>query len=61
MNFGMSHEMDKILFAEISSMPMEEQNTVLRQELEAVICEKYDFIQHIMFLENQISKLTNYN
>lgn len=59
MNFGMSDTIDKILFAEIDSMSMEEQNTVLRQELEAAICEKYELLSQITLLQSQISKLSD--
>ena len=59
MNFGMSETIDRILFEEIDSMPENERVAVLRQELEAIICEKYDLVQHIIFLESQISKLAN--
>jgi hypothetical protein len=61
MTFGDSPVIDKLLFEEIDSLSIENQNIKLRQELEAIICEKYDFIQHIIFLESQISKLANYN
>ena len=60
MNFGMSDTIDKILFSEIDSMSIEEQNTILRQELEAAICENYEMLGKIMSLENQINKLLMY-
>jgi len=59
MYFGDSPVIDRLLFEEIDSLSIENQNVKLRQELEAIICEKYDLIQHIIFLESQISKLAN--
>ncbi len=60
MNFGMSDTIDKILFAEIDSMSIEEQNIILRRELEAVLCENYEMLGKIMSLESQINKLLMY-
>ena len=57
MSFGMSETTDRILFEEISSMSIEEQNIILRQELEAVLCGNYEMINKIMSLESQISKI----
>lgn len=59
MTFGDAPIIDKLLFEEIDSLSIENQNIKLRQELEAIICEKYDLVQHIIFLESQISKLAN--
>ena len=57
MNFGMSETTDRILFEQISSMSIEKQNIILRQELEAVLCGNYEMLSKIMSLESQISKL----
>jgi hypothetical protein len=59
MTFGDAPIIDKLLFEEIDSLSIENQNIKLRQELEAIICEKYDLVRHIIFLESQISKLAN--
>ena len=60
MNFGMSETTDRILFEEIDSMPENERVAVLRQELEAALCENYEMLGKIMSLEKQISKLLMY-
>ena len=61
MNFGMSDAIDRIFFEEIDSMSIEEQNRILRRELEAVLCENYEMLGKIMSLESQINKLLMYD
>ena len=60
MNFGMSPTLDKIFFEEISAMPLEEQNAKLKIELEALIWERYEFLQRIQLLESHINKLSDF-
>lgn len=60
MDFGLADMMDKLLFEEIAALPLEEQNVKLRVELEALVCERYEFLQRIQLLESHINKLSDF-
>lgn len=57
MNFGDHVAIDKLLWKEIDALPPEEQRAKLRVELEALICEKHELLEHITLLQSQVSKL----
>lgn len=59
MNFGMSETIDRILFEEIDLLPVEEQVVKLKQEFEAVLCEKYDLLNHVSLLQSHINKISD--
>lgn len=57
MELGCSVTIDKILLEEIDELPVEERVVKLRQELEALIYDKYELLGHITLLQGQISKM----
>jgi hypothetical protein len=58
MNLGESPTIDNIIRNEIDQLPLQDQNTRLKYELELLIEDKYDLIHQINFLYSQNSKLS---
>lgn len=57
MELGCSVTIDKIILEEIDALPIDERVIKLRQEVEALINDKYELLGHITLLQSHISKL----
>jgi hypothetical protein len=59
MNFDYNPTIENMFFEDIEKLSLEEQNDKLKTELKVTIEEKRQMLNHITFLQSQISKYEN--